>query len=76
VTLPRGARSGLKAVVSFEQPIQAPVKKGQQIGVLTISAPDFKTETIPLVATSDVAEVGFFTRIYRKLGFIFSGKKA
>jgi D-alanyl-D-alanine carboxypeptidase (penicillin-binding protein 5/6) len=76
VTLPRSARSGLKAVVSFNQPIEAPVKKGQSIGILTISAPGLETKTIPLVATADVGQVGFFSRLFDKLGLIFGGKKA
>jgi len=76
VTLPRSARSGLKAVVSFDQPIAAPIQKGQQVGVLTISAPGMEPKIIPLVATTDVSEIGFFSRLYRKLNFIFGHKKA
>lgn len=76
VTLPRGARSGLKAVVSFDQPVSAPVKKGQQVGILTISAPGMESKVIPLAATEDVGQIGFFSRLYRKLNFILGGKKA
>ena len=76
VTLPRTARSGLKAVVSFDQPISAPVKKGQQVGVLTITAPGMDTKTVALLASADVEQVGFFSRLFSKLGLIFGGKKA
>jgi len=76
ITLPRTARSGLKAVVSFDQPIPAPIKKGQQIGVLTITAPGADTKTIPLVASADVPQVGFFARLFDKVGLMFGGKKA
>ncbi|MGB9152892.1 MAG: D-alanyl-D-alanine carboxypeptidase family protein [Alphaproteobacteria bacterium] len=75
VTLPRSARGGLKAVVTFDQPVAAPVSKGQQVGLLTITAPGLETKTIPLVATADVAQVGFFSRLYRKMRVIF-GRKA
>ena len=76
VTLPRTARSGLKAVVSFTQPIPAPVKKGQEVGTLTVTAPGMEAKTIPLIATADVAQVGFFSRVFQKIGVIFGGKKA
>jgi D-alanyl-D-alanine carboxypeptidase (penicillin-binding protein 5/6) len=75
LTLPRPARSGLKAVVSFDQPVAAPVVKGQQIGQLTITAPGVDARIVPLVAANDVAEVGFFSRVFDKLGVIFGSKK-
>jgi len=75
VTLPRGARTGLKAVVTFDQPIAAPVKKGQIVGTLTITAPDIDAKTIPLVAASDVEQVGFFARLFAKIRLIFGSKK-
>ncbi|MDE2029699.1 MAG: D-alanyl-D-alanine carboxypeptidase [Alphaproteobacteria bacterium] len=73
IDLPRAARSELKAVVGFTQPIAAPIKKGQQIGVLTISAPHMTDEVVPLVAASDVPRVGFFTRMWDKLGALLGG---
>jgi D-alanyl-D-alanine carboxypeptidase (penicillin-binding protein 5/6) len=76
VTLPRTVRSGLKAVVSFDQPVAAPIKKGQQIGVLTLTAPGLEAKTVPLIASEDVAEVGFFSRLFGKMGVIFGGKGA
>jgi D-alanyl-D-alanine carboxypeptidase (penicillin-binding protein 5/6) len=75
ITLPRSARSGLKAFVSFDQPIPAPIKKGQQIGVLTISAPGIENEIIPLVAANDVDQAGFFSRLFSKIRMIFGAKK-
>jgi D-alanyl-D-alanine carboxypeptidase (penicillin-binding protein 5/6) len=76
ITLPRTARSGLKVVASFDQPVAAPVFKGQAIGVLTISAPGMSDKTVQLVAAANVAEVGFFSRFFAKLGVMFGGKKA
>ncbi len=75
-TLPRSARAGLKAVASFDQPIAAPIAKGQQIGVLTVTAPGMETKIVPLVASVDVPRVGFFSRFFTKLGVVFGGKKA
>ncbi len=76
VTLPRSARSGLKAAVTFDQPLAAPVHKGDAVGTLTLTAPGMETKTIPLVAEDNVAEVGFFSRLSRKLGLLFGSKKA
>ena len=76
VTLPRTARSGLKAVVSFDQPIPAPIKKGQQVGLLTVTAPGMEDKAIPLVAMDNIDQAGFFSRLLTKIRLIFSKKKA
>jgi D-alanyl-D-alanine carboxypeptidase (penicillin-binding protein 5/6) len=76
ITLPRAARSGLKAIVTFDQPLPAPIKKGQEVGLLTITAPGVDAKVIPVVASRDVAEVGFFARVFGKLALMFGHKKA
>jgi len=75
ITLPRAARSGLKAMVSFTQPIPAPIAKGEQLGELVITAPGMDAKTVPLVASTDVERLGFFSRVIEKLGILL-GKKA
>ncbi|MDP9126921.1 MAG: D-alanyl-D-alanine carboxypeptidase [Pseudomonadota bacterium] len=72
-TLPRGARSELKASVVFTQPIMAPISKGQAIGSLKISAPGMETKSVPLVAAADVPKAGFFACLKDKL-LLFLGK--
>jgi D-alanyl-D-alanine carboxypeptidase (penicillin-binding protein 5/6) len=76
ITLPRSARSGLKTDVAFDQPITAPIKKGQEVGTLTVTAPGMEAKTVPLIAAVDVAEVGFFARMFAKLDLILHGNKA
>jgi serine-type D-Ala-D-Ala carboxypeptidase (penicillin-binding protein 5/6) len=71
ITLPRAARKGLKVVVSFMQPIAAPIMKGEELGQMTLTAPGMETKTVPLVAAVNVERIGFFPRIIEKLGVIF-----
>jgi D-alanyl-D-alanine carboxypeptidase (penicillin-binding protein 5/6) len=75
ITLPRSARARMKAVVSFTQPVPAPVAKGDRIGELVITAPGVEAKIIPLVALIDVEQVGFFSRAMKKLGVIFGRVK-
>jgi D-alanyl-D-alanine carboxypeptidase (penicillin-binding protein 5/6) len=76
MTLPRAARSNMKVVVTFDQPIPAPVKSGDKIGELTITAPDMPAKVIPLVASGDVEQVGFFSRVFQKLSLMLLGPKS
>lgn len=73
-TLPRSARSGLKSTITYEEPILAPVKAGQKLGKLVITAPGMDSKEVDLVAGVDVPELGFFARMAAKLHFIMERK--
>lgn len=73
-TLPRGTRANLKASYSYNQPVVAPITKGQVLGSMTLTAPGMEDRKIDLVAANDVAEKGFFARIADKIGLIFGHK--
>lgn len=66
VTLPRMAGKDIKREAVFMGPLAAPVQKGQQVGVVRISAPNIKPLEVPLVAEKDVAALGFFPALADK----------
>jgi serine-type D-Ala-D-Ala carboxypeptidase (penicillin-binding protein 5/6) len=43
--------------------VAAPVRKGQQLATLVVTAPNLKTREIPLIAAEDVNQLGFVGRI-------------
>lgn len=63
LTLSRDARTKMKVVVRMNNPVAAPVQKGQQLATLVVSAPNFKTREIPLIAAETVGQLGFMGRI-------------
>lgn len=71
LTLPRTARDGLKTTVSFNQPLPAPIQKGQIVGALIVSAPGMEEKQIPLLAKEDVLRLGFFARMGVKIRQLF-----
>lgn len=73
LTLPKKARRNMKVKVSFEGPVPAPVAKGQRLGSLTISAPDFDTLEIPLVAGDSVEQLGLMGRLVAAFNYILWG---
>jgi D-alanyl-D-alanine carboxypeptidase (penicillin-binding protein 5/6) len=70
LTLPRSARAALKAEVSYIEPLQAPVAKGQPVGTLTVSAPGLKTLEVPLIAAEADPQLGVWDRITTKLHYL------
>ena len=63
VLMRRASRQGLKVTLSYEEPVVPPVKRGQQLGKLTITAPGVPTTTVPVYAGDEVEEGGIITQI-------------
>lgn len=61
--VPALAHDGLNAQVVYTGPISAPIAKGAEIAQLVISVPGLPDQQVPLVAETDVAKGGFFTRL-------------
>jgi serine-type D-Ala-D-Ala carboxypeptidase (penicillin-binding protein 5/6) len=75
VTLPRRSRQGMKATAVYDHAAKAPVKEGQIVGKLQITAPDVASVDVPLVATKEVDRVGAFTRAGLAAGYLIFGRK-
>src|SRR6202023_1309664 len=54
VTLPRKSRKDMKVTVDYDRPIPAPVKKGQTVGKLVVTAPDVPPTEVALVTGAAV----------------------
>jgi D-alanyl-D-alanine carboxypeptidase (penicillin-binding protein 5/6) len=64
IAVPAGTAGKLKTQVARPDPLIAPVRKGQQVGVLKISSGDQVVHETPLVALTDVPEAGIFSRMW------------
>jgi D-alanyl-D-alanine carboxypeptidase (penicillin-binding protein 5/6) len=73
ITLPRKSRDKMKVTVSFKGPIPAPIKKGDKIAVLKITAPGRKPMEILLSAGADVERLGLIGRLGAALSSILWG---
>ena len=75
LTLEVDSRPNLKATISYDGPIKAPIAQGQRIATLHVTAPDFPGMDVPLVAKNSVSSTGFFGNIMVGLDALFSRKK-
>ncbi len=76
LTMSRKARRDMKVTVRYQSPIPAPISAGQQVGTLTVEAPDFKTIEVPLTAGQDVNQLGMFGRLGAALEFLLWGEQS
>ena len=73
ITLPRRVRRDMKVKISYNGPIPAPVKKGDEIGKLIVSAPDVEPIVRPLFAASNVPAIGTFGRMATLAAYLIWG---
>ncbi len=71
ITIPRGQRRNLKAEISLDQELIAPISKGQIVGKIHLRAADNDIAEFPLIALESVERAGFFGRMidYIKMKF-------
>jgi D-alanyl-D-alanine carboxypeptidase (penicillin-binding protein 5/6) len=72
----REARKDMKVQIVTEEPVPAPVKKGDAIGKLVVTAPGAPTREARLVAGEDVEKLGTLARIGASLGHMLLGPSA
>jgi D-alanyl-D-alanine carboxypeptidase (penicillin-binding protein 5/6) len=73
VTLPRRARREMRVTLSYEGPVAAPVEAGAEVARLRVSAPGVESVEVPLVAATEVKQLGLFGRLGAMLQYLFWG---
>lgn len=75
VTLQVDSRPGLKVALTYKSPVAAPIKAGDQVGVLVVTAPDFPGLKVPVYAAQDVSRAGLWHRAIAGIKALFGGNK-
>jgi D-alanyl-D-alanine carboxypeptidase (penicillin-binding protein 5/6) len=70
--LPSLQQKGLAAMVNYDAALQAPIKKGDLIGALSIKLDNMPEQMLKLYAANDVAEMGLFERAIKNIGLLVS----
>ncbi len=72
--LTRAARRDMTVTVNFDGPIPAPIRAGQEVGTLSISAPDTPTRSFAVYAGANIDQIGLFGRAVSSLLQMIEGK--
>ncbi len=76
VTMARADRAGMKVALVSNAPVAAPIKKGDVVGKVVISAPGFPGKEVPVVAAQDVEKLGFVGRAFAAARYLVFGAKS
>ena len=75
ISMPRKSRKKMKVAVKLDEPIPAPIAIGARVATLVVSAPDFETLEIPLVAGAAVDRLGPVGRLGEAVRYLVWGGK-
>jgi D-alanyl-D-alanine carboxypeptidase (penicillin-binding protein 5/6) len=73
VTLPRKSRREMKVTELYATPINAPIRKGDTLAKLVITAPGVDPVELPLVSNADVERLGAFGRLGAAVSYLVFG---
>ncbi len=74
LTMHKKARREMKVTVNYLTPIAAPIKKGDKLATLVVSAPGESSLHVPLIAAKDVERLGLIGRLIAGFNYILWGK--
>ena len=74
VTLQVDSRPKMNVTLHYTGPLQAPVAQGQQVGTLSVTAPDFPGMSVPVYAAQSVPRAGIFGRMIIGLRALIRGR--
>lgn len=74
-TLKRNQTNEVKVVAVYNSPIKAPIKKGQQLGILKVKIPGKDDIEVPLVAANEVKKVNWWGKIRKNFNYLLMGDK-
>ena len=72
-TFPKARKKFLSAIVEYNGPIKAPIKKDQEIGLLKISYKGDLIDEYPVYAVEKVKRVNIFSRIIHSINYLIWG---
>ena len=72
-TIPKARKKYLKAVVNYNGPIEAPIKKDDIVGKLKISYKDEIIEEHDLLAFENIKKVNIFSRLIKSFNYLIWG---
>lgn len=75
ITLPKDySLKNIRVLARYDEPVAAPVKKGQKIGEVVIEKNGDIVKRIPLVAKERVRKIQFFGRVFKNISVMIWGK--
>ena len=73
LTIPKRKKKTIKAVLEYDGPIEAPIKKGEKLGLLNVYISGELEKQIDILSTEDIKRSNIFARLLKSLNYLVWG---
>lgn len=73
LTVPKRKKKIVKAVIEYNGPIEAPIAKGDKIGIMNIYIEGELRKTIDLISSENIKKANIFSRLFKSFNFLVWG---
>jgi serine-type D-Ala-D-Ala carboxypeptidase (penicillin-binding protein 5/6) len=73
LTIPKRKKSTVEAIMEYKGPIEAPIKKGDNLGILNVYVSGELKKQINLIASENIEKSNIFSRIFKSLNYLVWG---
>ena len=73
LTIPKRKKKTIKAVIEYNGPIEAPIPKGEKIGLLNIYVSGELKKEVDIFSGETIKRANIFSRLFKSLNFLVWG---
>ena len=73
LTIPKRKKKTIKAVIEYDGPIEAPIKKGEKLGLLNVYISGELETQIDILSAEDIKRSNIFARLLKSLNYLVWG---
>ena len=73
LTIPKRKKKTIKAILEYNGPLEAPIKKGEKVATLSVYVSDILKNEIDILAAEDVEKSNIFSRVFTSLNYLVWG---
>jgi len=73
ITIPKRKKKLIKTILEYDGPVNAPIKKGDKVGLLKVYVSGDLTKEIDILATEDIKRSNVFVRLLTSLNYLVWG---
>ena len=73
LTVPKRKKKSIKAIIEYNSPIEAPIKKGDILGTLNVYKEGELTKKVDLLSNENIKKANIFSRLFKSLNYLVWG---
>ena len=73
LTIPKRKKRTIEAILEYEGPVEAPIKKGDKLGILNVYVSGELVKQIDLISSENIKRSNIFSRLLKSLNYLVWG---